>query len=44
MRNALICVAVMAALLLLWPLAFGTHGGGRVDAATVRIAVPPVAR
>lgn len=43
MRNALICVAVMTALLLLWPLAFGARGGGRVDAATVRMEVPPAA-
>ncbi len=42
MRNALICVGVMTALLLLWPLAFGTRSSA--DAATVRIEVPPVAR
>ena len=42
MRNAMICVSVMLAAFLGWPLAFGGHGGNPLDSSSVE-ARPPIA-
>ncbi|WP_326524129.1 hypothetical protein [Sphingomonas sp.] len=44
MRNALICVGVMLALLLLWPIAFARPdraAAAEIGGATVTMRIPP---
>ena len=47
MRRAMICVSMMLALFLVWPMIFGQHGEGAAAATTARAerpkAVPAVA-
>jgi len=40
MRRAMICVSVMLALFLVWPMIFGQHGEGVASAAIATRAVP----
>ena len=40
MRRAMICVSVMLALFLVWPMIFGQHGEGAAAAATATREVP----
>jgi hypothetical protein len=40
MRRAMICVSVMLALFLVWPMIFGQHGEGAAAAATATREAP----
>ncbi|MFL9842430.1 hypothetical protein ABS767_15780 [Sphingomonas sp. ST-64] len=40
MRDAMICVSVMLAIFLAWPMVFGSNEAAAVRAATVEATVP----